>query len=481
MRKSFFVFIGAFFLSVLFGFLVWKFLTRKTDSVYKNFSKGNWEDVVLEVLKKKDPDLEDYSYASLSLAEFNSYLLGVSSEKKEKAAQKFSEKSGLQFSKREVSGRTVYTFEDRFFSFLPDGSFLKTRALCKKLSLGAEYETPDVLSRYLTKLIGSNPLPLYDEYNQALLKSLAAGSAKELDDDGRGKLARLLEYFSGREDSPFNASKAVIEGKNLNVRTGPGTENPIAFQFKGGETVFILDRDSRTETIAGKRGNWNQVLDLRNGAVGWIFSGFLKNVTPDVSIAQSMEESFRALDRAPVWDFESWNENAAPLGFQGEYHRTEKIALDGDTGIVLHSAQNKYDLVCRTIEEPFRDLEFYVAYLGGNRALPVFTLFAGSPGELQKAFEIEMDSESISINRNRYITGDNFSKKKFRLNLQNAGNGFNAALALVEKKVLSGIDPLERIETNSGIRWRLCLSTPRERAESGDASSLGIFQFKFIP
>ncbi|TGK31670.1 hypothetical protein EHQ12_03600 [Leptospira gomenensis] len=481
MRKNFFVVLGAFFFSVLLGVLLWKFFTRKTDSVYKNFSKGNWEDVVLEVLKKKDPDLEDYSYASLSLAEFNSYLLGVSAEKREKTAQKFSEKSGLTFSKRAVSGRTIYTFEDRFFSFLPDGSFLKTRALCKKLTLGSEYETADVLSRYLTKLLGSNPLPLYKEYNQAILKSLAAGSAKELDDNGRNKLARLLEYFSGREDSPFNASKAIVEGKNLNVRTGPGTENPIAFQFKGGETVFVLDRDSRTETIAGKRGNWNQVFDLKNGAVGWIFSGFLKNAAPDVSIAETMEESFRALDRAPVWDFETWNENEVPSGFQGEYHRTEKIALDGDFGIVLHSSQNKYDLMCRTIEEPFRDLEFYVAYLGGKTALPVFTLFAGSPGDLQKAFEIEMDSESISINRNRYITGDNFSKKKFRLNLQNAENGLNAALVLAEKKVLSGIDPLERIQTDGGIRWRLCLSTPRERADSGDTSNLGIFQFKFIP
>ncbi|MBW0433884.1 SH3 domain-containing protein [Leptospira yasudae] len=477
MRKNFFVALGLIFASILLGFLVWKLLTRKTDSVYRNYSKGNWEDVVLEVLRKKDPDLEDYSYASLSLAEFNSQLLTVPSEKKEKTAQKFAEKSGLKFSKREVSGRTIYTFEDRFFSFLPDGSFLKTRALCKKLTLGAEYETGEVLSRYLTKLVSSNPLPLYNEYNLALLKSLSAGSAKELDENGRSKLARLLEYFSGREDSPFSGGKAEIEGKNLNVRTGPGTENPIAFQFKGGETVFILDRDSRTETIAGKRGSWNQVLDLRNGSVGWIFSGFLKNVASDLTISQSMEESFRALDRAPVWDFEAWKETAAPIGFQGEYHPTEKIALDGDTGIVLHSSQNKYDSICRAVEEPFRDLEFYVSFLGGDEPLPVFTLYAGSPGELQKAFEIEMDKESISINRNRYITGDNFSKKRFRLNIQSGGAGFQGGLIVAEKKVLSGIDSLETIDASSGIRWRLCLPMARENGDS----SLSVFQFKFVP
>lgn len=153
--------------------------------MYKNFSKGNWEDVVLEVLEKKDPDLEDYSYASMSLAEYNFELLTVTSEKREKVVSKFAKKSGLKFFKREVGGRTIFTFEDKFFSFLPDGSFLKTRALCKKLILGSEYEAPDVLSRYLSKLISSNPLPLPNEYNQALLKSLSAGSARELDENGK--------------------------------------------------------------------------------------------------------------------------------------------------------------------------------------------------------------------------------------------------------------------------------------------------------
>lgn len=99
MRKSFFVVLGLIFTSILFGFLVWKVLTRKTDSVYKNFSKSNWEDVVLEVLSKKDPDLEDYSYASMSLSEFNFYLLTVPSEKREKVASRFAEKSGLKFLK----------------------------------------------------------------------------------------------------------------------------------------------------------------------------------------------------------------------------------------------------------------------------------------------------------------------------------------------------------------------------------------------
>ncbi|AXR69622.1 SH3 domain-containing protein [Leptospira mayottensis] len=478
MRKNFFVTFGLLFTSTLLGFLVWKILTRKTDSVYKNFSKKNWEDVVLEVLGKKDPDLEDYSYASMSLAEYNFELLTTASEKKEKVVSKFAEKSGLKFFKREVGGRTIFTFEDRFFSFLPDGSFLKTRALCKKLSLGSEYEAQDVLSRYLLKLISSNPLPLYNEYNQALLKSLSAGSARELDENGRNKLLKLLEYFSGKEDSPFNGSKAKIEGKNLNVRTGPGTENPIAFQFKGGELVFILDRDTISETIAGKRGNWNQVIDLRNGNVGWIFSGFLKNVPSDLSISQTMEESFRALDRSPVWDFESWKESSPPNGFQGEYHATEKIALDGDTGIVLHSSKSKYDLICRSTEESFRDLEFFVSFLGGDETIPVFTLLAGSFGDLHKAFEIEMDKESISINRNRFITGDNFAKKRFRLNIQNGGgSGFQGGLIVSEKRVLSGIDSLETIDTNSGIRWKLCLPMARENSNS----SLSVFQFKFIP
>lgn len=131
MRKSFFVVLGIIFTSILLGFFVWKILTRKTDSVYRNFSKSNWEDVILEVLSKKDPDLEDYSYASMSLAEFNFHLLTVPSEKREKVASRFAEKSGLKFFKREVGGRTIFTFEDRFFSFYPKVRFSKREHFVK--------------------------------------------------------------------------------------------------------------------------------------------------------------------------------------------------------------------------------------------------------------------------------------------------------------------------------------------------------------
>ncbi|MGQ2870445.1 SH3 domain-containing protein, partial [Leptospira santarosai] len=146
-------------------------------------------------------------------------------------------------------------------------------------------------------------------------------------------------------------------------------------------------------------------------------------------------------------------------------------------GIVLHSSKNKYDLICRSTEEPFRDLEFFVSFLGGDETVPVFTLLAGSPGDLRKIFEIEMDKESVSVNRNRYMTGDNFAKKRFRLNVRPETSGFQGALIVSEKTVLSGIDPIETIDTDSGIRWRLCLPMARENSNS----SLSVFQFKFVP
>lgn len=145
--------------------------------------------------------------------------------------------------------------------------------------------------------------------------------------------------------------------------------------------------------------------------------------------------------------------------------------------MVLHSSKSKYDLICRSVDEPFRDLEFYVSFLEGNETIPVFTLLAGSPGDLRKTFEIEMDKESISINRNRYITGDNFSKRRFRLNIQNGSSGFQAGLIVSEKMALSGIDSLNTIDPTSeydGDFAFLC----RGKVE---ILALSVFQFKFIP
>lgn len=67
----------------------------------------------------------------MSLAEFNFHLLTVPSEKREKVASRFAEKSGLKFFKREVGGRTIFTFEDRFFLFYPKVRFSKREHFVK--------------------------------------------------------------------------------------------------------------------------------------------------------------------------------------------------------------------------------------------------------------------------------------------------------------------------------------------------------------
>ncbi|EMY13802.1 hypothetical protein LEP1GSC043_2245 [Leptospira weilii str. Ecochallenge] len=125
MRKNFFVTLGFIFISILLGFLVWKILTRKTDSVYKNFSKGNWEDVVLEVLRKKDPDLEDYSYASMSLSEYNFELLTTASEKKKKSSPSLRKSRGLNFSKEKSEEEQSSRSKTDFFPFCQTVPFSK--------------------------------------------------------------------------------------------------------------------------------------------------------------------------------------------------------------------------------------------------------------------------------------------------------------------------------------------------------------------
>ncbi|EMG00753.1 hypothetical protein LEP1GSC123_0544 [Leptospira borgpetersenii str. 200701203] len=131
MRKNFFVIFGLIFVFILVGFFAWKILTRKTDFVYKNFSKGNWEDVVLEVLGKKDPDLEDYSYASMSLAEYNFELLTTASEKKKKPSPSLRKSRGLNFSKEKSEEEQSSHSKTNFFPFCRMVPFLKRERFVK--------------------------------------------------------------------------------------------------------------------------------------------------------------------------------------------------------------------------------------------------------------------------------------------------------------------------------------------------------------
>ncbi|PJZ65572.1 hypothetical protein CH371_11590 [Leptospira wolffii] len=475
MKRGFFLSIIGIF---LFIFLIWiavKFWPKASDSIYSDYKKERWEKVIRAVKNHPSPTPDDLFYASHSLLRFNQELKEKESEERNKIAKNFQKEYGIgSVPSTEASGEFP-VFEDIFVSQLRQGGYWRQKAIALRLENATEWEDDATFLRDLKEFLHSNPIVFGSNYSNILRKSLRRET--KLSETDKNKLSDLLGFLSTREDSSLLGGRLKNTGENTNLRSGPGTENAGKARLKKGLLLYALDKDPRSETVQGRKGNWVQVYIPETQVVGWIFSHFLEEDPFPSTKAEEMAKSFQESERSQAWDFAFWNEEKIPPGFHGEYIRTEKLALDGDYGIVIYRAKdNKYKEVCRIVEEPFRNLEFLAASLSGDENVPLFRLYAGRPGDWKPVYQIDLDRESVSINRNKYIIGSDSGKRRFQLGLNSSSNRVLGSLLVEEKTVLQGVQPEEDFVSEEGTLFKLCLLQPEKKSDSNAA----VFRFKFL-
>ncbi|TGK19381.1 hypothetical protein EHO61_07875 [Leptospira fluminis] len=474
MKRGFFLSLFGIAVLILLIVLAWKFWPKPSDTIYENFKKGKWEKVVRSVGTLSEPSPYDLFYASQSLVSFNADLKKLDPAEQNKEATRFSNITKIGFlSAGEGAGFPV--FEDVFLARLPRGGFLREKALAFRLESASDWEEESNFLKYLKEFLKSDPLVLGAKYSVVLRKSLKR--EVPLTESDKREAQERLGFLSSQEDSVFYTGRLKNTGENTNLRTGPGTENPGRARLKKNLTLYVLDRDPRSETIGGKKGNWLQVYVPELSITGWIFSTFTTEDPYPSEKAETMLAKFSESEKSTAWDFAFWEPNKPPPGFHGEYLKTDKIALDGDYGIVLYRSQNgKYTEICRLVEEPFRYLEFVSASLSGEEPIPIFRLYAGQPGSWKSGFQIDLERDSISINRNRYVTGNSSGKRRFRIAISSSNSGAALASLLVGETVaLQGIHPEEDFTPEEETRYKLCLLQPEKRSDS----NLAAFRFEF--
>ncbi|WP_108926872.1 hypothetical protein [Leptospira johnsonii] len=476
MKRGFFLSI---FGIVLFGLIVWltiRFWPKPSDTIYEYYKKEKWEKVISLVKRSTAPTPEDLFYGSQSILRLNAELISKDSEDRAKISARLQKENGIGSDKSLESTGEFPVFEDPFVLQLRPGGYWRQKAILSRVEIAGEWEDDIQFLRDLKELIRSNPVTLGISYYSSVLKKVLRRETK-LSDGDQNKLSELLGFLSVREDSTLLGSRFKNTGENTNLRTGPGTENPGKARLKKGILLYALDKDPRSETVQGRKGNWVQVYIPELQISGWIFSHFLEEDPYPISKAEETFTEFSQSEKSQAWDFAFWTEDKVPPGFHGEYIPTEKLALDGDYGIVLHrSKTGKYKEICRIVEEPFRSLEFLTANLSGEEPVPIFKLYSGRPGEWKSAYQIDLDRESISINRNKYILGNSGGKKRFQLGIFSANGTTSASLLVGEKTVLQGISPEEELTSTDGVLFKLCLQQADKRSDSNAAA----FQFKFL-
>lgn len=421
------------------------------------------------------PSPDDLFYASHSLIRFNAELKQKEPEERSKISKYFQKEFGIESVPSTEASGEFPVFEDPFLTQLRQGGYWRQKAIALRLEIAGEWEDDTSFSRDLREFLQTNPILFGSNYSNILRKALRREI--KLSSEERDKLSELLGFLSTREDSSLFAGRFKNTGENTNLRSGPGTENAGKARLKKGILLYSLDKDPRSETVQSRKGNWYQVYFPELQITGWIFSHFLEEDPFSPTKAEEMALRFSQSERSLAWDFAFWNESKNPDGFHGEYVPTQKLALDGDYGLVVYKAENdKYKETCRIVEEPFRSLEFLAASLSGEETVPLFKLYAGRPGDWKSAFQIDLDRESISLNRNKYIIGSESGKRRFQLGLVSGSGSVSGSLLVGEKTVLQGVQSEEDFLSEEGTLFKLCLLQSEKRSGSNAA----IFRFKFL-
>ena len=72
-------------------------------------------------------------------------------------------------------------------------------------------------------------------------------------------------------DDPLDRSMWYVTGTTVNVRSGPGTSNPVVAQVRFGDAAEVLDEDAS---------GWVQIRPEGGATIGWISSQFMSPNAP---------------------------------------------------------------------------------------------------------------------------------------------------------------------------------------------------------
>ena len=101
----------------------------------------------------------------------------------------------------------------------------------------------------------------------------------------------LLILFFGAfacKGSDTNHRQWSVKGSGVNVRSGPGVENPVLYQIQTGNLVAEIKRNPDKVKVGAWEGYWVQIEYL--GRKGWVLSVFLKDVKEHRAEAKELEE-----------------------------------------------------------------------------------------------------------------------------------------------------------------------------------------------
>ncbi|TGL90200.1 hypothetical protein EHQ68_01845 [Leptospira congkakensis] len=422
--------------------------------------------------------LKLYSDTEIPSSELELTILSQTiSQLEKKLNEKGSPKDLISFFKKrsltkliewETTRGTYYHIEDPYLSHLKKHGDGYKRALITKIGSLSKPIPKREVTHLLLLLILEDPRGMEESFSRSLanLLSFPFEPIGEIESEF---LLQSLHFLANTQNTVLFHQTAVVRGKNVNLRSGPGRENAEVGKISEPELTFCLEEDSGSETIAGKVGHWKRCYFPNLQKSTWIFSGFLTAVSPNTSYIGDFEKRFKSVDNEIRIDFEGWNGNQIPATFFGEYISRESVRVSGETGFPIYGkAKNSKGTqrICKKLSGDKNYFEFSFSPTDSEVPITFLELHLNYDNREHLAYSISLDQESIWINKNRYVLDGEKRRENLSLHIESReGDKWNASLWRRNTGLIQSIRSLsldESVLQSGRYSWEICLPLTKE-------------------
>ncbi|MBE7412317.1 MAG: SH3 domain-containing protein [Leptospiraceae bacterium] len=443
----------------------------RVDKFHSYFQKEKYEKILKIAYKEKNLSDEELSFASMSISRLEKKINNIGNKNK-KEIQKMCFCSVAETSE---GSQKYWSLEDPYFSEMKKNEYFYNRSLIEKVISRSKMKGTE---RIFQELLYMDPRPFTKEFVSAIFDYLKYNSISVFSIEKKEKLINLLHYFASMEETDFKNRILVSKGENINLRSGPGTENPNIGKLKSNEFLFVIDSDLRSSVILGKTGVWLEVIDFSSDLKGWVFSAFTEKLSVDNLRKEKVVSHFPKILEGSIWDFNEWKEDSIPENFTGNYIKTKSINIDGNVGFVVWEGADIFKRkICKKTNLSANSIDFRFKYISGKGRVLLFLLNAISGEDSYLAYKIEVDPQGIIVNENRVILEKEKNIHELGLKIFSYKGDFFLTKLEGEDILLNlKSHKLDNLSNDKNLIWEICITQSTKQ----NTSSAAIFGFKFL-
>ena len=465
---------------------MYKFLFLLLIILITNCSKTNLEKInnwlekeeyekLLEFSNEKKSNLteEELYLSSKAISKFQSFLRKKKSEEKYSNKQYFQNlesKTGLKIKIINTDNGNLPTIDDVYEKSITNSKYYKNKSTLDRFKYTVSTNEISENSFLLMDILEIDPRLFLQEFKAVWIESMKLGIISSLSDEAKDKFIQTLHFLASKEETDLKNHFFITEGTNVNLRSGPGTENANIGKLND-EEVFQIDSDYNTTSIGTKTGKWIQIYVWRTDTVGWIFSPFLRNSNFNSAKAKAFEKEISKLNNFLTVDFNDWNSEEIPDGFYGNYTASKKEIIDASVGFPIYPTSIEQG-ICKTLKKDTQKITTTFFDQNSSERLILFYLRGVMNSNSKTLLKMEIENHKLYMN-SKELNYEIEKNKPVAFDLKlfhEMESKINFSILTTNDKEFFQNTKFERDEIRS---WELCI--PQGKKSS---SRLLLFSFK---